>query len=278
MIAVISDIHGNLAALAAVLGDLAGFPVDKLICLGDIVGYGPDPELCTDLIMEHADVTLMGNHDFALLHGPEGFNPVAASVIYLTQERMAPGSVASAAQTMQPYECTGGDTMPRCLVQPHTSSARWEYLSNLIERFTIGDLLFVHASPLDPIIEYVFPDVFAIGWRPERILQLMESFNRVCFCGHTHIPCAIDSSCECIYPAECDYRWALDPNRKYIINPGSVGQPRDHDPRASYALFDEHENMIEWRRIEYDIAATVEKSEAMCGKDNWCAKRLIEGR
>ncbi|MBN1307807.1 MAG: metallophosphoesterase, partial [Chitinispirillaceae bacterium] len=88
MLALISDIHGNLEALTAVLDDIARFQVEAIYCLGDIVGYGPDPEACIDIVMEKARITLMGNHDSALLHGPEGFNPVAAGVIYLTRERM----------------------------------------------------------------------------------------------------------------------------------------------------------------------------------------------
>jgi len=278
MLALISDIHGNLEALTSVLDDIAQFPVDALYCLGDIVGYGPDPESCIDIIIEKAVTTIMGNHDYALLHGPTGFNPVAAEVIYLTRQRMKPHIGSDNRAKRSPYLCASAGALPECLVPVHSKSSQWIFIENLPKRFEKNDLLFVHASPLEPITEYVFPDAFICAWSPERILELMSSIKRLCFCGHTHIPCAIASDFECIYPSECDYRWALNPAKKYIINTGSVGQPRDHDKRACYLLFDEKEQTIEWRRVEYDIAAVVKKSEAMCGKDTWCAQRLLTGR
>ena len=278
MLAVISDIHGNLEALTAVLEDLERFPVDRILCLGDIVGYGPDPEACIDIVMEKTATALMGNHDYALLHGPAGFNPVAADVIYLTRERMEPRENVDGMNTMPPYPCAPDGTMPECLVPPHSKSARWRFIDDLPERIEKNDLLFVHASPLEPITEYVFPDAFMTVWNPDRISELMSSVNRLCFCGHTHIPCAIASDLECVYPSECDYRWSLNPAKKYIINAGSVGQPRDRDNRACYLLFDEKEQTVHWRRVEYNIVAVVEKSETMCGKDNWCAVRLLTGR
>ena len=108
--------------------------------------------------------------------------------------------------------------------------------------------------------------------------MLLEAVDRICFCGHTHIPCAIDSDTRCIYPASCDYRLTLDPQKKYLINLGSVGQPRDRDTRASYLLFDEDSQVVEWRRIEYDIDAVVKKIDARYGKGNWCGTRLRLGR
>ena len=277
-LALISDIHGNLEALCAVLDDIADFPVDEIICLGDIVGYGPDPEACTDIVMNKAQLTLMGNHDYALLHGPANFNPMAANVIYLTQERMAPHPESDGADAASPLPCIVDGVIPQCLVPMHSKTSRWRFIRDLPDRLERDDALFVHASPLEPITEYVFPDVFANAWRPHRIPELMGSIKRLCFCGHTHIPCAIASDLECIYPPECDYRWAFNPDKKYIINTGSVGQPRDHDNRACYLLYDTDGQTILWRRVGYDIAAVAAKSEAMCGKDNWCAMRLLSGR
>lgn len=278
MLAILSDIHGNLEALNSVFDDLKDFPVDTIICLGDIVGYGPDPEACTDVIMEKASITLMGNHDFALIHGPQGFNPIAAESIYSAQNRMKPVFGLLTPPREPPYRCVPVGISPPCLVPTHSRSIRWKFIKSLPSRSERDDILFVHASPLEPISEYVFPDAYTGIWDPDRITNLMSAFKRLCFCGHTHIPCAISSELECVYPKECDYRLALDPSHKYIINAGSVGQPRDHDNRASYLLFDETQQLIIWRRVGYDFTTTGMKLEEMCGKDNWCAVRLLTGR
>ncbi len=283
MLALISDIHGNLEALCKVLEDIDGFPVDEIYCLGDIVGYGPDPEACTDIVMERSGMTLMGNHDYALIYGPEGFNPVAADVIRLTHEMMQPESdhgENSLPAVFGPHfrDCTAGKYALPCLVLEHSKPERWQFIQQLPERHEKKNLLFVHASPINPISEYIFPDAFGTSWNPPRIATLLLSVKWLCFCGHTHFPCAISSDLECFYPPDCDYRMSLDPEKKYIINTGSVGQPRDHDNRACYLLFDEKTKSVQWRRIEYDIAAVMKKSEAMCGKDNWCALRLLSGR
>jgi diadenosine tetraphosphatase ApaH/serine/threonine PP2A family protein phosphatase len=160
----------------------------------------------------------------------------------------------------------------------HPKSARWEFLRNLPDKIRKEKVFYVHGSPLDPTFEYVFPDAFGRVWDPVRIEEFFLQVNQLCFCGHTHIPCAIGSDLGCMYPPACDYKLAFDPAKKYIINTGSVGQPRDRDKRACYLLFDEINHSVEWRRIDYNIAAVVEKSDAMCGKGNWCGARLWEGR
>jgi diadenosine tetraphosphatase ApaH/serine/threonine PP2A family protein phosphatase len=124
----------------------------------------------------------------------------------------------------------------------------------------------------------VFPDIFEGNWDPGRIRELTNSINRFCFCGHTHIPCAISSEGECTYPPGPDKCITLDPGKKYIINTGSVGQPRDRDSRACYLLWDGRALTVQWRRVAYDITATIAKIEEMCGKDNWCAQRLLYGK
>lgn len=282
MIALISDIHANFEALCAVISDIEAHDVVTIICLGDIVGYGPDPEKCVDLVMQEAHLSIMGNHDFALLNVPFGFNPIAAEVIRKTQEIMRPGPERenfpydSACQHY--YVCSIQKEMPRCLIMEHSKTARWDFLQKLNDKIAEEKVLYVHGSPLDPTFEYVFPPVFEKAWDPQRIEELFLYVNHLCFCGHTHIPCAIASNLTCIYPQECDYKLVLDVNKKYIINPGSVGQPRDRDNRASYLLYDEKNNKVEWRRLEYDIRSVVDKSDTMCGKGNWCGARLWEGK
>lgn len=282
MIAVISDIHANFEALCTVMGDIKDRNVETVVCLGDIVGYGPDPEKCTDLVMQEAHLAIMGNHDFALLNAPFGFNPLAAEVIRKTQEIMRPGSESdrsmSGTSEHHYYACSLQKGLPRCLVMEHLKKERWEFLQNLPETSGQDQMLYVHGSPLEPTFEYIFPSSFGKAWDPLRIELLFRQVNRLCFCGHTHIPFAIGSDFSCVYPQECGYVFVVDVDKKYIINPGSVGQPRDHDHRASYLLFDEKENRIEWRRLEYDIASVVEKSDALCGKGNWCGARLWDGK
>ena len=282
MIALISDIHANFEALCTVMGDIRTRKADSVICLGDIVGYGPDPEKCADLVMQEARHTIMGNHDFALLNAPLGFNPLAAEVIRKTQKMMRPGSEDEARITGNQehffYSCSAQKDLPRCLVMEHSKPERWKFLQKLPEVFEQGNLMYVHGSPLDPVFEYVFPDAFETGWVPERIKEILRTIKRICFCGHTHIPCAIDSDLRCIYPKQCGYTLYLDADKKYIINTGSVGQPRDRDNRACYLLFDEKNKVVNWIRLEYDIQAVINKSNAMCGTGNWCGARLKEGK
>lgn len=273
MQALISDIHGNLPALDAVLRDIASRHVDDIACLGDIVGYGPDPEACIDVVMARARWSLMGNHDDALLHGPAGFNPLAAEVIRLTAARMlhAPGH-ATACPHADHGQCA------TCLAIAHTPKARWQYIQDLALSHRDADVLYIHGSPLDSTFEYVFPDRCGQAWLPARVCELMEAVPWLAFCGHTHIPCSIASDLRCHYPADGVNRIQLDPHRKYIVNLGSVGQPRDGDPRASYVLFDKRKRTVEWRRLPYDIAPVAARIEAMCGQDTWCARRLWEGK
>jgi diadenosine tetraphosphatase ApaH/serine/threonine PP2A family protein phosphatase len=279
MRALISDIHGNLEALDAVIRDIESRHVDDILCLGDIVGYGAEPEACLDVVMARSRRALMGNHDYALLHGAEGFNPLAAEVIRLTRESMA-SRMAGEAGGETPPACPpaeAGGCLP-CLAVRHAAKSRWTYVEKLALTHAEDGVLHVHGSPLDPIFEYVFPDFAGRAWNPARIGDLLQAVPWVAFCGHTHFPCAIDSGLQCHYPAECNYRLILDRQRKYIVNTGSVGQPRDGDPRASYVLFDEVAHAVEWRRLPYDIAAASRKIEAMCGPGNWCARRLWSGK
>lgn len=280
MYALISDIHANLEALTAVMADIDARGVERIICLGDIVGYGPDPEACVDIVMERAEACLTGNHDYALLHGPAGFNQMAAEVIGITRRRMQPRPTADERRGVferHRYD-NATDEGPRCLVLEHTPARRWEYMQNLRETYAVKDCLYVHASPLDPIFEYVLPDTFIETWNPEHIREMLAEVPRLGFNGHTHHPVAIDSGGTCIYPPDNYSPLHLQPDTRYLINVGSVGQPRDLDTRACYLLHDEHANTIQWRRVPYDIEATVARSEKMCGEGNFCAVRLRMGR
>jgi diadenosine tetraphosphatase ApaH/serine/threonine PP2A family protein phosphatase len=282
MRAFISDIHANFDALCAVCDDMDKQHIDDVVCLGDIVGYGAEPEACTDFVMERACLSMMGNHDYALLHDPLNFNPMAAEIIHITQERMRPEVQASPQSVYEPehFGCHrhAAGAEPHCLILKHDKAARWDFLRRL-ETIVLEDkYLYVHASALDPISEYVFPDIFVQYWDTDRMRRMFDKTPWLIFCGHTHMPCAITSDLTCLYPDRLDYRLSLDPSVKYIINLGSVGQPRDGDPRSSYVLFDQQAGTVEWRRVTYDIDSSVKKIEAMCGKGNYCAARLRLGR
>lgn len=280
MIAFISDIHANLEALCSVFDDIDNQKVDEIICLGDIVGYGADPVSCVDRVMDRANITLMGNHDHALINGPDGFNPLAAEVIEMTHNIMEPVNKNGSTDCYEPsfYTCPCENKKPHCLIMEHSEESRWLFEKELPQSIRRGNRLYIHGSPLDPINEYVLPDTFERFWNPERLQLMFDTIDGLAFCGHSHVPCAITSDFRCVYPVNCDYRLSLDHNKKYIINAGSVGQPRDRDNRSCYLLFDEERYTIEWRRITYDIESAMKKIEEMCGKENWCSVRLMLGK
>ena len=284
MRAFISDIHANLEALCAVMDDIEKHDVREIFCLGDIVGYGPDPQPCIDIVMEKAEIILRGNHDHALVHRPLTFNPIAAEMMHIGQPGAdgRGGAVGRAPEGADPhfFPCGHNGKFLQCLLLENSQNARWEFVENLPDTYQESNLLCVHGSPLDPVFEYLFPDRFRTGWRPARITEQFGAIDGVALCGHTHIPCVITEELLCVYPSKTDKenRFELDPVRKYIINVGSVGQPRDGDNRACYLLMDENAMSFEWRRISYDIHATMQKAFKMCGDNNWCGARLLLGK
>ncbi|MBN1983053.1 MAG: metallophosphoesterase family protein [Chitinivibrionales bacterium] len=278
MKALISDIHSNLEALCVVLKDIEQYSVEETICLGDVVGYGADPESCVDLVMQHTQVTLLGNHDYALIYAPDGFNPLAASVIRKTKELMDPSLDKVHEEFREDFYFCNHSELHKCFIMGHSKPQRWEFIQNRPSSIQERDVLFVHGSPLNPTFEYVFPEKVASLWNPERLESLFEKVNTVAFCGHTHIPCAIRDDLVCFYPDDTHCELRLEAGKKYIINTGSVGQPRDRDNRACYLLYDSATSSVRWPRIPYNYEMTIEKIEQMCGKDSWCATRLRLGK
>ncbi|MBN1981956.1 MAG: metallophosphoesterase family protein [Chitinivibrionales bacterium] len=279
MKAFISDIHANAEALCSVMADIDTHAVDEIICLGDIVGYGADPQHCVDVVMERCSKTIMGNHDYALLHGPTGFNPMAADAIRKTQNIMKPSDRELVETTDHgEYAFCSHPTEHRCLIWSHSKGAQWDFIMHLPSILVHHRLLYVHGSPLDATFEYVLPDKFPSRWKPQRIAQLCEKVDWLSFGGHTHHPCAIGSDMTCFYPSDETPSLHLAREKKYLINIGSVGQPRDNDNRACYCLFDEENDTIQWRRCTYDIETAASKIEVMCGEENWCGQRLFYGK
>jgi diadenosine tetraphosphatase ApaH/serine/threonine PP2A family protein phosphatase len=250
MLAILSDIHSNLEALNAVLAEIDRRGITKIICLGDIVGYGPNPVECLDLIRQRAQASIMGNHDFAVFYEPYNFNAGAESACFWTRRQFENHSPLA------------------------QRSQRWSYLAGLPARLEHERFTAVHASPRKPINEYIFPD--DIYTNPGKFTALFERFEKLCFVGHTHVPGVFLQGPDFYTPEEIQGRFAIDPAEKAIINVGSVGQPRDRDPRSSFAIL--HQEHVEFVRLEYDVETTCKKVEAIAELDDFLGARLLEGR
>jgi diadenosine tetraphosphatase ApaH/serine/threonine PP2A family protein phosphatase len=249
MFAVLSDIHGNLEALDAVLADVARHPVSAIYCLGDVVGYGPNPIECFERAMKW-DLVLLGNHDQAVMFDPEGFSSSAERAVLWTR------SVLEAARR----------------------NDLWSYLAERPRSHRSDDFLYVHGSARNTLNEYVFPeDIFNRG----KMERIAAQIDRYCFCGHTHVPGVFVESAErggewtFSAPQEINHFYRFD-GRKTIVNVGSVGQPRDHDPRACYVTVDGWD--LTFHRVPYDLDATVAKIYAIPELENFLGDRLREGR
>jgi diadenosine tetraphosphatase ApaH/serine/threonine PP2A family protein phosphatase len=272
-LAVISDIHSNLEALQAVLADIEERGVKEIICLGDIVGYGPNPKECLDLVRKRCRVTLMGNHDHALLYEPTNFNLPAERACYWTRQVL--------------------EEEPDRKVR----NARWKFLGELPVRHKDRDVLFFHASPRRPLNEYIFPeDVFT---NPQKVMANFDRLDaRVCFVGHTHQPGVFVDDPYFDPPHELpDSPYYEVEDERVIVNVGSVGQPRDRDQRASFVVVQRSPQapggaskgtvatalactleQIEFVRVEYDVETTVRKILAEPALDDLLGTRLYEGR
>ncbi len=265
--ALISDIHANLAALEVVLADIDRRGVDRILCLGDIVGYGPDPKECVDLVAKRCEWSLMGNHDFGVLYEPTNFNAAAESAAYWTRRQLEPSRKENG---------TGAEEVA-------DATRRWDFLGQLRVRVVFGPFLCVHGSPRRPINEYIFPEDAQNSAR-----KVQDIFKRikpasVCLVGHTHVPGVFTDDPDFLPAAEMAegiHRFAA--GETVIVNPGSVGQPRDLDPRASYAILETGENhdpqSVQFFRLDYDIQRTVDKIKAISELSDWLGERLLQGR
>lgn len=256
MLAIISDIHSNIEALTSVLADIDSRGIQRVVCLGDVIGYGPDPRQCLDLVQRRCSDVILGNHDYATLYEPTRFNYGAEEAVFWTR----------AALENDP--------------DPAAVQRRWEFLGQLdIRRILNGPdvnerkILLVHGSPRRPVNEYLFPDdVFNA---PVKVTGTFERFAQVCFVGHTHLPGVFTSAPEFISPKDADGVFRLTKD-KALINVGSVGQPRDRDPRACYAILED--DLVRFVRVEYDVKTTMEKILAIPELDDYLAVRLEDGR
>ena len=268
--AVISDIHSNLEALEAVLADIRAQGISEIYCLGDIIGYGPNPRECIDLVMQ-CQVCLLGNHDQGALFDPEGFNTGAERAIFWTRDQLENGRG-----------------------NPAENARRWDFLGELLRSKRDNGFLFVHGSARNPLNEYVFPEDIYNGKKMEKIFSLIEHH---CFQGHTHVPGVFTESLNFSSPEELNYEYRLGAS-KTMTNVGSVGQPRDGDPRACYVVLEQTDNpalppgaaqaaqdtgtgagtILRFRRVEYEFEKTIRKIYDIQDLDNFLGDRLREGR
>lgn len=248
--ALISDIHSNLEALEAVLADIRAQGIEDIYCLGDVVGYGPNPRECIDQIMK-CKVCLLGNHDQGALFDPEGFNTGAERAIFWTRDQL---------------ESTGDD--------PSAAHRRWDFLGVLPRNYQEGPYLFVHGSPRNPLNEYVFPEDIYNRRKMEKIFALIRGHS---FQGHTHVPGVFTEDLRFFSPDEIGHQFKFG-DAKTMVNVGSVGQPRDGDPRACYVVLDTEALTVTFHRVEYPLEQTVQKIYAVPELDNFLGDRLRDGR
>ena len=238
--AIFGDIHGNLEALETVLSHCKKESVDRYLCLGDIVGYGANPDQCCDIVREMGCPTVAGNHDWAVCGklSIEFFNTYAKQAVYWTRDNIKEENM----------------TFLRELPLVHEVN---------------DDITLVHGS-------LNFPDLFDyIQTSQDARLSLEKLRTRVCFLGHSHVPVTFFSGPMVSY--SMSYEINLKGFEKALVNVGSVGQPRDENPKSCFAIYDSEKEMVKITRLEYDIEATGRKI-LDAGLPEILAERLKFGR
>lgn len=249
MIAVISDVHGNLEALEAVLTKIDALGIETIYSLGDVVGYGPDPEACVRLVTERCRLRLMGNHEHGVLHAdhPEfRFNAAAEVVLDWTRQRLQAAGLL-------------------------------DRLAGLPSSHQEGELLFAHGTARDPLGAYLLESdgsgLSAFDAVAESLETDFTSF-RICFVGHNHRPFLATTE-GFLHPHDRLNEFQLPADEKLYVSVGSVGQPRDRDPRACFVTFDDLQ--VNYHRVGYPYAKTAAKIRAH-GLPATLADRLAAGK
>ena len=324
-IAIVSDIHANLAAFEAVIAHAKSVGYDSMICLGDVVGYGPDPLECVDLVRATCEWSLLGNHDFAALYEPTNFNPVARNAAFWTRAQVFgannPAQIDKAVSALDARRSAGeidSAEFEKRAAMLRDPKSRVDFLFSISPRHVMLDrYICVHGSPTRPVNEYLFPtDAEQNAHRIERSFRMLTMTSasgtprRVsALVGHTHVPGFFledrdldEGASSSRSRAEPSIEWVgLPPDldswtpgedemprgMRFILNPGSVGQPRDRDSRASYAILETAATAADpdhftFHRVEYDIARTQKKLHdlraAGADLDPWLAERLELGQ
>jgi len=253
VIAFISDIHSNTEALQVCLDKIEELGAERIICLGDVIGYGPEPRATLLKVIEVAELTMLGNHEHGAMFYASDFNPKARAAIEWTRDQLNRRDVDDArSQNMQ----------------------MWNYLGDMKETYEQDQMLLVHGSPRDPIRDYMVPKD---GQDAEKMSQCFAKMNgaSLCFVGHSHVPGVYPESGGYLHPNDVDGVYQVGSDRA-LINVGSVGQPRDGDPRASFVTFD-GESVV-FHRLAYDFERTMAKIRAIPELPDYLADRLAQGR
>jgi len=347
-IAIVSDIHANLAAFESVLAHAKSIGFDRMVCLGDVIGYGPDPVECVDLVREHCEWTLLGNHDFAAVYEPTNFNPSAAKAVFWTRAQTLEGEwlrrhIAALQLARDEDRISDSDFLDKKCAAEVEQRERVDFMFRISPRRILLDrYICVHASPSRPVNEYIFPtDVENNTKRLERNFGLLTLSGAdgdrpaSAIVGHTHCPGFIlEAPPDPVEVARVEREMAeqaakeqsgdggsfrgtllenaisriprnyefegfavgadswtpsddeMPPGCRFILNPGSVGQPRDGDPRASYAMLEVGENgardRFTFHRVAYDIARTQARLKAFAAEGaplvEWLWERLEKGQ
>jgi predicted phosphodiesterase len=237
--AIIADIHGNLEAFQVVLDDIQKQKCTHVACIGDVVGYNANPKECLDIVRQMDIPCVKGNHDeyCSIEQSLEGFNPHAAEAVQWTRLQL--------------------------------TEVDRTWLRELKYIRMVANFSMVHATLDGPQRwGYVFDKLAASASFPYQTTQ-------VCFFGHTHVPVAFIR--DSMVRGGTYSKFKVEPGKKYFVNVGAVGQPRDGNPKAAYVVFDMDANTIELRRLDYDIATTQKKIRA-AGLPERLAERLAFGR
>lgn len=265
--AIISDLHGNVPALEVALADARARGAGRYVCLGDVVGYGAQPRQCLDVVMrlcvpgarqleghgggDLADgLTLLGNHEQALLYHAEDFNPKARAAIEWTREELN--------------------------ADADRADAYWDFLGELQGARTDDVAMYAHGSPRDPVREYMLP---RDARNADKLAANFAAMQRgVCFVGHSHVPAVYYADGRLFRPRGTDGPFDLGDVEKEpcIVNVGSIGQPRDGDPRLSYVLFDGRS--VTFVRLEYPIQEAADLIRAVAELPDFLADRLAVGK
>jgi predicted phosphodiesterase len=244
-LAIVTDIHGNLPAFEAVLAEVESAAPDEVWCLGDVVGYGAEPNECTDLVKQHCTVCLAGNHDLAVLDAIDisTFSPAAAEAAQWTRAKL--------------------------------SESSREFLTSLHPADESREVALYHASPRDHVWEYVL-------WPEQAGECIAKQSERIALIGHSHIALCFrgsdDGDADATEGAQVNADTKLDLGEgRWLLNPGSVGQPRDGDPRAAWMELDTEAWTATYRRTEYEVERAAE-SIAAAGLPEHLGKRLFVGQ
>lgn len=238
---IFSDVHGNLEAIESFCRVIESIGHDKKVCLGDNVGYNADPNFAVEWIREEVDLVLAGNHDYAVLKKTDTryFNPIAYQACVWTRNVL--------------------------------TKTNKEYLDTLSVAKDEDDIYWVHSSPFEPTEWHYVTERLGAE-------ENFDSFKQtLCFIGHSHLPGILEKNESGEIRSCVASRMELSPKSRYIINVGSLGQPRDGNPEPTFVFYDSASHVVEFHRFPYDLSSTQEKIRA-CGLPSHLADRLENGR